>query len=253
MIRREVAARLRRPVGRDVPFGAVREEVHTQGGVLAGAPRVVRRVDVTLEPALHETLNVGVEEVVVRRVARTVHREDAERPGGMVLLRVVPEIDAQQCPGWVHRALRRVLSRGPRRGRRPFGLVPQERVVTAVAGVAPHHRCAPRDLGRTQSVIRLRHSARHLLHEPVDQLLVVARDQGHLEVVGALREEMARARVGVSRRDDQAVGADRHRIREQSLRNQPLQRRRDQGKVRDHERYALAACILEHERPRIQP
>jgi len=208
---------------------------------------------VALEPPLDDPVDAGVEQLVLRGVRRAVHREHAEgagRPVGAVRT-AAPLIDPQQRPQRVHGAMRRVEPGSHRCGRRPFGLVAQERLVAPVARVSPHSGDTPRDPCRSQIALRVEHGAGEARHQELDHGRIVALDLRRALVVLALGVEMTRAGVHVRGRDHQPVRADPGRVAD-AQGGEAVQVRGDLRQIGHDERDALARPILEQQGTRVQ-
>ena len=95
------------------------------------------------------------------------------------------------------------------------------------------------------------HGARDARGERVQHQRVEAHHRAALVVVGGGLEVVARASVGVSRRDDQAIHADAVGPGRQGG-DPAVQQRGPERKVGDHERQPVAFPIGEHQDPGVQ-
>ena len=235
------------PVGRDIAFGPVGQQMHRFRAGRRAPP--VQRVDVSLDDAVHDSVDVGIEELVGGRVAGAVHREDAERAGRVMLViaRAADCVDADHRPSGIHGGARRVEAVRRLGGRRPFRLVAQEGVVAAVARVAPHRCHAPRDARGPPLPVGVEERPGEAGDEKIDHGGIVS---GHLRValvVFALGVVVARPGVCVRGRHDQPVRADAGGLPD-TLRREPVQVGRQVPQIGDEDRHLFPHAVLEHER-----
>jgi len=206
---------------------------------------------VAFQPPLDEALNVGVEQVVRRRVARAVHRKNAEGARGPKhAARRVALIDPQHDELRIDELVFRRQA-GRVRGCARERNVPEYGGKAADSRLTPDRATSPGHTRGPQVGHRGMHRTRNPRRERVDHHGIEPRDRASLVVVSGGLKEMTGAGVRMRHRDHEAIYADAVGARRERS-DTAVQQRRAEAEIGDDESQPIAATVGQDEDPRIQ-